>query len=185
MEPLNQFNQSAQKVIESLKEDLKSIRTGRATPALVENLMVLTYGGSATLKLMELATITTEGPAALSVSPFDPSVLSDIEKAILKSPLGISPAVQGNRIILRIPQMTSEQRDKFVKLVAQKIEERRGILRNLRDSARKSIKISYENKDISEDVKFRQEKEIDLASQKFMDEVQSIKERKEQEIREV
>ncbi len=185
MDPLIEFKQQSKKVIEALKDDLKSIRTGRATPSLVENLIVETYGGQTKLRLLELATIVTDGPSALSISPFDPSVLSDIEKAILKSPLGISPAVQGNKITIHIPALSEEQRDRFIKVANQKVEERKGIIRNLRDNARKTIKTAFEKKEITEDDRFRQEKEIDLASQKFMEELEAHKKRKEEEIREV
>lgn len=185
MDPLTEFKQQSLKVIENLKEDLKSIRTGRATPSLVENMMVEAYGGQSKLRMLELATITTDGPSALSIAPFDPSVLTDIEKSILKSPLGISPVVQGNKITLHIPALSQEQREKFIKLVGQKVEERKGIVRNLRDNARKSIKISFEKKEITEDDKFRQEKEIDIASQKYVEEIELHREHKETEIREV
>lgn len=185
MDPLQEFKQQSAKAIESLKEDLKSIRTGRATPSLVENLVVETYGGQSKLRLLELATIVTDGPSALSITPFDPSVLSDIEKAILKSPLGINPVVQGNRITIHIPALSEEQREKFIKLASQKIEERKGIIRNLRDNARKTIKTSFEKKEITEDDKFRIEKEIDLATQKIMEEIEERRKHKEAEIREV
>lgn len=185
MDLLTEFKQQSTKVIENLKEDLKSIRTGRASPSLVENMLVDAYGGQSKLRLLELATITTDGSSALSIIPFDPSVLSDIEKSILKSPLGISPIVQGNKIMLKIPALSEEQREKFIKFVGQKVEERKGIIRNLRDHARKSIKGAFEKKEITEDDKFRQEKEIDLASQKFMEEIELHKKHKEEEIREV
>ncbi|MBI3366208.1 ribosome recycling factor [Candidatus Roizmanbacteria bacterium] len=185
MDPLTEFKNQSQKVIDNLKEDLKSIRTGRATPSLVENLIVETYGGQTKLRLLELATITTDGPSALSISPFDPSVLSDIEKAILKSPLGISPAIQGNKITLHIPALSEEQREKFIKFASQKVEERKVMIRNLRDNARKTLKTAFEKKEVSEDSKFRQEKEIDIASQKCMEEIDLHKNHKEEEIREV
>lgn len=185
MDPLTQFKQQSQKVIDALKEDLKSIRTGRATPSLVENILVDAYEGQSKLRMLEVATITTEGASALSIVPFDSSIISDIEKSILKSPLGISPVVQGNKIILKIPPLSEEQREKFIKLVGQKVEEKKGIIRNLRDSARKTIKIAFENKEASEDERFRQEKEIDNASQNYMGEIDTHRQHKETEIREV
>ena len=185
MDPTSDFKNNCQKVINSLKEDLKSIRTGRATPSLVENLTVETYGGSTHLRLMELSTITTEGPTALSIVPFDPSVLSDIEKSILKSPLGLSPIVQGSRIVLKIPALSTEQRDKFIKIAAEKVEAKKNQIRNYRDDVRKSLKTSFEKKEVTEDEKFRQEKEIDIISGKFTEEIESIKDKKEQEIREI
>ncbi len=185
MDPTQEFKQQSQKVIEGLKEDLKTIRTGRATPSLVENIIVDTYGGQSKLKILELASIMTDGPSALTITPFDPSVLGDIEKAILKSPLGINPIVQGNNITLRVPPLSSEQREKYIKIAAVNIEERKGMIRNLRDNARKTIKTSLENKEITEDDKYRQEKEIDTISQTFMEDIESIKEKKEAEVREV
>jgi ribosome recycling factor len=186
MDPIvSGFKQNAQNTINSLREELKTIRTGRATPALIENMMIETYGGQAKLRLMELAGITTEGPSAISVTPFDPSTITDIERAILKSPLGISPVVQGGRIIVRIPPLSEEQRQKMVKLINQITEEKKGVIRNHRDEARKKIKNQFEAKEITEDNKFRLEKEIDNINQKITEEVQSVRESKEREVMEV
>lgn len=185
MDVTSEFKTNSQKTIDSLKEDLKSIRTGRATPSFVENIIVEAYNGTTKLRLMELSTITTDGPAALSIVPFDPSTLQDIERAILKSPLGMSPIVQGSRIIIKIPALSGEQREKFIKLVGEKVEERKVMIRNNRDNARRSVKNMFEKKEITEDEKFRIEKEVDTASQKFMEEIQTIRDKKEQEIREV
>lgn len=182
---IEQFKQSAEKVINFLKEDLKSIRTGKANPALIENLIIEAYGGQSKLKLLELSTISVEGATALAIAPYDPATIVDIEKAILKSPLGISPAVQGNRIIAKIPSLSEEQREKFVKVVSQKIEEKKNQMRASRDDARRKIKTSFESKEISEDEKFRLEKEIDTTSKTYMDNLLAIKESKEKEIREI
>ncbi len=179
------FKTGCQKTVEALKEDLKSIRTGRATPSLVENLVVETYGGQTKLRLLELATITTEGPQTLLIIPFDPSVLSDIEKAILKSPLGLSPNVQGSKIIMKIPSLSTEQREKFIKTAGEKIEDKKNQIRNLRDEVRKKIKVSFEKKETTEDEKYRLEKEIDNISQGFIQEIETIKTKKETEIREI
>lgn len=182
---LTEFKQQLQNTILSLKEDLKSIRTGRANPAIVEQLVVEAYGGSTKLKMMELSTITTEGPAALVIVPFDPSTTSDIERAVLKSPLGLSPQVQGTRIIIRIPPLSQEQREKYVKLVGQKVEDKKSIVRNHRDDVRKKMKTLFDSKEITEDEKYRLEKEIDTLTQKMNTELLALRESKEQEIREV
>lgn len=182
---IDEFKQQADKALNFLKEDLKSIRTGKSSPALLENLMVETYGGQTKLKLMELATIMTEGPTVLSITPFDPTVLSDIEKAILKSSLGISSVVQANRVIAKIPPLSQEQREKLAKIVSQKTEEKKNNVRNFRDDARKKIKQLFESKEISEDEKYRLEKEIDSESQKIMVDLQKIRESKEKEIMEI
>mgnify|MGYP001614313079 FL=1 len=182
---LQDFKQQLSLTATALTEDLKTIRTGRANPIIVEQLVVDAYGGSTKLKLMELATITTEGPAALVILPFDPSTVPDIEKAILKSPLGLSPQVQGTRLIIRVPPLSEEQREKYVKLVNQKIEEKRNIVRNHRDDVRKKIKTQFDEKTMTEDEKYRTEKEIDIITQKANSQLLEIKEAKEREIREI
>jgi ribosome recycling factor len=182
---LTEFKTQLQTSISSLKEDLKSIRTGRANPAIVETLVVETYGGSTKLKMMELATITTEGPSAIVIMPFDPSTSSDIEKAILKSPLSLSPQVQGTKIIIRIPPLSEEQREKYVKLIGQKVEDKKGVIRNHRDEVRKKIKLAFDEKTLTEDDKYRLEKEVDTITQKANADLLEIREAKEQEIRQV
>ncbi len=185
MEIVSQFKQSAQKITAALKEDLKSIRTGRATPALIENVQVVTYGGTTTLRLRDIATITTEGPQSLIVVPFDNSTIGDIEKGILSSGTGLTPATQGTRIMIKIPPLSQEQRDKFIKLANQKVEEKRVQIRAQRDDARRKIKSQFEAKTVAEDMKFRLEKDVDVASTEVMKEVDAIKESKEREIREI
>jgi len=185
MDHISGYKAFSQKIIVSLKEDLKSIRTGRANPAMVEGIVAEVYGGSTKLKLMELAAITTEGPAALVVAPFDPSTVSDIERAIFKSPLGISPQVQGTRIFVRIPPLSQEQREKMLKLVGSMVEERKVMIRNERDEVRKRIRAELDRKEITEDDKYRLEKDIDAATQSAMTEIDSMKESKHAELMEV
>jgi len=179
------FSKLIDKTISALKEDFKSIRTGRATPALIESLQVETYQGQSKLKLLELATITTDGPSALIISPFDTSTMQDIEKAILKSTLGLSPQTQTNRIVVKIPALSQEQREKMIKLIGEMVEEKRESTRFHRDEARKKVRNDFEKKIITEDQKFRIEKEIETYSQNSMDKIQELKESKEKDILEI
>ena len=185
MDTLTRFTQFSQKTIAQLTEDLKSLRSGRATPGLIETLQVTTYGGTTTLKLMELATITTDGPAALVIAPFDPATTSDIEKALLTSALGFSPQTHGSTITIRIPPLSQEQREKILKVIGQKIEEKKVQIRGHRDEARRKLRSQIDAKEITEDDKFRTEKEIDTRSQKFTEDIQEIKQKKEDEIMQV
>ncbi|MFZ1549469.1 MAG: ribosome-recycling factor [Microgenomates group bacterium] len=185
MDIVTQFKQSAQKTIAALKEELKSIRTGRATPALVENLQITTYNGTTTLKLKEIASISTEGPQTLVIAPYDATTVGDIEKGILSSAMGLTPASQGTRILVKIPPLSQEQREKFIKICGQFVEEKRVSIRGQRDENRRKIKAQFEQKTITEDAKFRLEKDIDTASSDIMDEVDAIKDSKEKEIREI
>lgn len=185
MDLVDLFRQNVSKTIASLKDELKTFRTGRASPSLVENIIVETYSGTTKLHLRELATITTEGPQILSIIPFDHSILLDIEKAILRSPLGLTPQTQAGKILLKLPPLSQEQREKILKLLGGTVENKKQIIRNLRDEARKNIKSRFEKKEISEDEKYRLEKEIDEATQKIMEDIQKIKETKEKEIKEL
>lgn len=180
-----QFKQSADIVINSLKTDLGTLRTGRVTPALIENLIVDTYQGQAKLRLLELAAISASDNQTLSVQPFDISTLKDIEKAILKSPLGLNPLISDNQITIKLPPLSQEQRQKILKIINQKIEEKKSHLRNQRDELRKKIRSQEEQKTITKDDKFRLEKELDREIQKYNEVIQEIKAKKEKEIMEV
>jgi len=174
----NDFQKKAAAIIEKLKENLRSIRTGVVTPALVENIIVETYGGQTKLKLLELSAISSFGPQTLVIAPFDPSTIKDIEKALISSNLGVSPVVQNNQIFIKFPPLSQEQREKLVKIVNQIVEEARQKIRSLRDEVRKTIKISFEKKEITEDEKFRKEKELDLQTQKINETIEEIKKKK-------
>ncbi|MBP9690886.1 ribosome-recycling factor [Candidatus Woesebacteria bacterium] len=167
---------------DKLREELKGIRTGRAHTGMVEGMIVEAYGGSMKMKLLELASITTEGNDGIVIMPFDPSTSQDIEKAILTSPLGLMPKIEGSKMTIRIPPLSEEQRLKYVKLVAQMIEETKNTIRRQRENVRKDIKQQFDAKDLTEDDKFRLEKDIDSQISDSNMELQSIKEKKEQEI---
>lgn len=181
----SQFKKQTEEIIKHLREEIALVRTGKASPSLVENLMVETYQGQAKLTLRELATITTEGPFGLLISPFDSTIIKDIEKAILKSPLNLTPVVDGKNIHLKIPPLSEEQRKNLLKLVSQKIEESRERIRSIRDEIRKKIKKSFENKEITEDEKYRIEKELDHLTQHQNQQINQIKDKKEKELMEI
>lgn len=165
-----------------LRDELKGIRTGRAHTGMVEGMQVDAYGGSMKMKLQELASITTEGTDGIVILPFDASTSQDIEKAILTSPLGLTPKIDGAKITLRIPPLSEEQRTKYVKLISQMIEDTKNAIRRERESVRKDIKHMFDAKELTEDDKFRLEKEIDAMIGESNTELQAIKDKKEQEI---
>lgn len=168
-----------------LKDDLKVIRTGHASPALLENIEVEAYDGAMKMKLMELATIANDSATVLSVVPFDPSITQDVERAIRKSPLGLSPTTQTNKILITVPSLSEEQRNKYAKLVNEMAETSKHIMRGYRDDARKKVKHAFEAKEIGEDEKFRLEKQVDEETQKANEQIQSVREKKEREIKTV
>jgi len=176
------FIKKADLIVEKLKENLKSIRTSLVSPALVENITIETYGGQTKLKLLELAAITNAGPQTLVIAPFDPSTIKDIEKALISSNLGTSPTVQNNQIFLKFPPLSQEQREKLAKIVNQIVEESRKKIRALRDDFRRLIKAYFEKKEITEDEKFRKEKELDIETQKINEIIEAIKNKKINEV---
>lgn len=182
---ISEFKQKLDRVIEKTKEEIVTIKTGKASPVMVESLMVLSYGGTTKLKLLELATIMTEGASGLLIAPFDPSTVQDIEKAILSSPLNLTPRVDGKNIHIKIPPLSEEQRKQMLKTVSTKIEEGKVAMRHDRDEARKKVKAAQEEKTISEDDKFRIEKDIDKITHEYTLSLEELKSRKEKELMEV
>jgi len=178
------FKSNAEKHITTVREELKGIRTGRAHTGMIESMQIEAYGGTK-MKLIELSSITTESTDALIITPFDPSTVTDIEKGILTSPLGMNPQTKGNRIVVRVPPLSEEQRIKYVKLVSQMVEEARNQVRYERDAIRKKIKHMEDAKEMTEDDRYRLEKEVDELTGKMNAELQTIKDNKEQEIMEV
>lgn len=182
-EIIESFKNSIKKHTENLANELKGIRTGRAHTGMIEGLQVEAYGGK--MKLIEIASITTEGNDALAIMPFDPGTAQDIEKGILTSPLGLTPKIDGVKITIRIPPLSQEQREKYVKLVSQMIEDTKNIIRRDRENSRKDIKRFFDQKELTEDEKFRLEKQIDEEVSNSNSELLKIKEKKEKEIMEV
>ena len=180
MNPISELKKHFESAMEHLKEELKTIRTSQASPALLEGIAVEAYG--TTMRLVELATITTDGPSAIIVAPFDPSTIQDIERGILKSPLGISPSNQNGRLVVRMPPLSQEQREKYVKLAAQIVEESKGVIRGYRDDIRKKIRAAFDKKEITEDDKFRFEKQVDEETKKINEIAETHRANKEKEV---
>ena len=179
---VKKFEKTLENIFEQLKEELLSIRTGRVTPAIIENLKVETYGGSAKLKLLEIATITTQDPLTLLIVPFDISTIQDIENALKQAQLGATPQIQGERIFLKFPPLSEEQRQKLVKVVGEIVEEHKRKSRKERDTVRKQIKLAFEEGEITEDLKFSLYKRIDEITKKHTEKIEEFKEKKVNEI---
>lgn len=162
---MSDLKQSYAHIIDHLKEEFVSLRTGRATPALVENLEVDYYGSKTPLKA--IASISSPEPRMLVIQPWDKNAIQPIEKAIQSSPLGINPITDREAIRLTIPSLTEERRKELVKLVGRYAENARIQVRKEREDALRAIDHREKEKTISEDEKFRQKNEV----QKLVDEV--------------
>jgi len=167
----------------SLEEDLGAIRTGRASPALVERLHVDYYGMPT--PLVQLASISVPESRSLMIKPFDASTLKTIERAILASDLGLTPNNDGKIIRLNLPPLTEERRRELVKVVHARLEDSRVAIRNIRRDSIKDLREFEEEKLISEDELKRGEEELQKLTDKYIEEVNAVGTKKEKEIMEV
>ena len=169
--------------IQNLDDDLATIRTGRATPALVEKLAIDYYGTPT--PLMQLASISVPEPRGLLIKPFDPSSIKGIERAILASDLGLTPNNDGKQIRLNLPLLTEERRRELVKVVHGRLEECRISVRNVRRDLHNDMRDFEKEKLISEDDLKRGEEELQKITDHNIEEINKHGVHKEQEIMEV
>jgi ribosome recycling factor len=169
--------------IQALEEDLAGIRTGRASPALIERLHVEYYG--VPTPLIQLASISVPEPRSLLIKPFDASSLKAIDRAILASDLGLTPNNDGKSIRLNLPPLTEERRRDLVKVVHNRVEEARVAARNVRRDSIRDLREFEEEKLISEDDLKKGEEELQKITERYIEEINAAGERKEKEILEV
>lgn len=171
-----------QQVLDLVISDIAAIRTGRATPALVEDLMVSVYGGQQRLTIKELATITASDSQTLTISPWDKSIMGDIRKGIIEANIGLNPSLDSEVIRINLQPMTGEDRERFVKLLGAKLENGKIMIRQVRGDIMRDVKNAFEKKEISEDEKFQQEKHVQEITDDFIANIEDIGKRKEQEL---
>jgi ribosome recycling factor len=169
-----------EKGFEYMQHEFSAVRTGKASPALVENIDVEAYGAS--MKLKQLALITTPEPRLLVIQPFDASTIKDIERAIKESKIGINPAVDGKIIRLPIPALSEERRKDLVKGIKQMAEEARVRIRSARREGIDSIKKAHKDGSVSEDDLETYEKEIQKLTDGFVKKIDDAFSTKEAEV---
>jgi ribosome recycling factor len=179
----NEAEERMKGALEALEEDLAGIRTGRASPALVEKLSVEYYGMPT--PLMQLATISVPESRMLMIRPFDAATLRNIERAIMASDLGLTPNNDGKVIRLNLPSLTEERRRDLVKLVHTRLEEARVAVRNVRRDGIKDLREFEHEKLISEDELEEGEDNLQKLTDKYIELVNEVGVRKEKEIMEV
>jgi ribosome recycling factor len=180
---LKETEDRMKKSVEALENDLVNIRTGRASPALVERLQVEYYGTN--VPLNQLSTISVPEPRLLVIRPFDPSSLAEIEKAILKSELGLTPSNDGKVIRLSIPRLTEERRLELVKMVQKRVEEARVAARNCRRDGLQDMRDLEKEKLVSEDDYYRGKDKMQELTDRYVEEIDGIGSTKEKQITEV
>jgi ribosome recycling factor len=182
-EALKGIEGKMQASVRVFKEELATIRTGHATPALVEHVKV-EYAGVPT-PLNQLAGISAPEAGLLIIQPWDKSSISSIEKAILKSELGLNPASDGNIIRISIPPLSEERRQELIKVVHRRVEEGRVAVRNLRHEAMNEFKRLEKDKEISQDEHRRAQDQLQKLTDRFISDIEKIGKDKENELMEV
>jgi ribosome recycling factor len=175
--------QRMDKSVEATHEHFNSVRTGRATPALLDRITIDYYGTPTPLK--NLATISAPEPRLLSIQPFDPSSVKQIEKTIQESDLGLTPSNDGKLIRLPIPQLTEERRKELVKVVRSMAEEGRVAVRNVRRDAIKHLEELVKNGDVGDDEERAAETRVQKLTDEHTSKIDDLLKRKEAEIMEV
>jgi ribosome recycling factor len=171
-----------EKAANFFRDELRGLRTGRATPALVDSIKVEAYGSPTPLKA--LATINTPDPQQIVIRPFDGSLLKEIEKAIRSSDLGMSPNNDGKLIRLTVPPMSGEQRKKMVQRIGKLKEEARVAIRNVRQGANKALETAEKAGEITEDELDHNKEEVQKLTKQYEGKVDEMADRKSKEVME-
>lgn len=166
------------KALEVLTTEISSIRTGKATPSLIENIVVTVYGGTTKLRVMELATVATLDASTLVITPFDASILNEIQKGIMDSGSGFNPASDGQVLRVSIPPLSEERRLELIHMMHQKLENGHIMIRQARHQAMADVK----KEDLGEDDELRMEKEIQRLTDDYTHQIDTLGKKKEEEL---
>ena len=179
----NDTEENMQKTIESCRDELTGIRAGRANPSLLDRVTVEYYGTYTPLN--QIANISVPEPRMIVIQPWDATIINDIEKAIMKSDLGINPSNDGKIIRLSVPQLTEERRVELTKIVKKTGENSKVALRNQRRDANDTIKKMAKANEITEDEEKQAETKVQEITDKYVKEIDKLIEQKEKEVMEV
>jgi ribosome recycling factor len=182
---INETLQKMQKVVEVIKTDLSTVRTGRATPSLIENILIAAYGGTQKLKVVELGHVSAPDPQVLNVAPYDASIIGEIRKGIEVANVGLNPVIDGQLIRISIPPLSQERREQLVQLVKQKLEGGKIQLRQIRHDAISEVKKTEEAEHLSEDNVSHLEKEIQRITDEITLEIDALGKKKEEELMQI
>ena len=172
-----------EKSIEALKRDFGTVRTGKATPALLDSIRVEAYGSM--VPLNQVASVTAPEPRMLVVQPWDRGMFGPVEKAIMTSDLGLNPANDGKIIRVPIPALTEERRREFVKMLHKMAEEARVAIRHIRKEANDGIKQRQKDSGMSEDDVRREQDDVQKVTDRFIQNIEELLKHKEAEVMEV
>ncbi|MBI2405781.1 ribosome recycling factor [Candidatus Microgenomates bacterium] len=177
-----EIRKKMEEVVQLVRGDIASIRSGRATPGIVQDIVVTTYGGTTKLKIVELASITTPDPRTIVISPWDKTTISDIKRAIDEHNIGISPVMTEDALRVNLPPMTAEDRGNFVRLLHQKLENGRIMVRRARADAMEEVRAAADRKEFGEDEKFLREERVQKLTDEYIGKIDELGKQKEEEL---
>jgi len=180
MPTVKEAEQAMKAAVDATRREFSTVRTGKASPALLDSVRVEAYGSQ--MPLNQVATISTPEPTLLVVQPFDPSLIGAIEKAILTADLGLNPSNDGNVIRVPVPPLSEERRKEYVKLLHKMAEEGKISLRHARHKARDTIQQLVKDHEIGEDEGHRQMEEVEKLTHDYSDSIDQLLKKKEEEV---
>ncbi|OGD06606.1 ribosome recycling factor [Candidatus Amesbacteria bacterium RIFCSPLOWO2_01_FULL_48_50] len=179
---MGEVPQKMGRVVDFVRQDVGTIRTGRASSTLVENIIVNAYGGSTKLKVVELGTIAVPDAQSLVITPYDNSIIGDIRRDIEAANLGLTPVIDNNLIRIAVPPLTSERRLEYVKLLHRKLEDGRVKVRQTRHDKMTELKRAHEAGELPEDDRFTLEEQLQKVTDEMMEKIEEIGKAKEAEL---
>ncbi|PIR03655.1 MAG: ribosome recycling factor [Candidatus Magasanikbacteria bacterium CG11_big_fil_rev_8_21_14_0_20_39_34] len=177
---IHSYKEEFDKSITFLRQDISTLRTGRATPALVEDIPVVAYGTKQPLKAV--ASISVADAKTINVEPWDKSLINDIDKSIREGNLGFNPVNDGKLIRIPLPELNSERRAELIKVLHNKLESARISIRKIREEVKKQVDAAFKNKEVAEDEKFQMEDDLEKLVKEYNMQIKEIGEKKEVEI---
>jgi len=180
MPTMETAKQRMEEALEAMRREFATVRTGKATPALLDTVRVDAYGSK--LPINQVATVHTPDPSLLVVQPFDKTILADIEKAIMTADLGLNPSNDGNVIRIPIPALNEERRREYVKLLHKMAEEGRISIRHTRRVMRDELQRRVKEHELGEDDAHRQEEQLEKLTHEYVDRIDELVKQKEAEV---
>ncbi len=177
---IEEHSKSLASVVDHFQKEMGSLRSGQATPAILDNVVIEVYGVKT--PIAQLASISVTDPKTIMIEPWDKNIMKEIERGVGTSDVGITPIVEGQRLRLSMPPLTEESRKKIAKIAKEKLEGAKNSLRRVRDTVRDIIIAAERDKQLSEDERYRAQRDLDTFSQEIQKKLIEIAERKEKEI---
>lgn len=176
------MREKMQKLVEYVKNDVASIRTGRANSSLVDNIVINAYGGTTKMKVIEVAQVMVPDAGSITITPYDQSIIGDIRRDIEAANVGLTPVIDNNLIRIAVPSLTSERRLEYVKMLHVKLEDGRVKIRQIRHEKMGELKREFEEKKITEDDRSSYELDLQKTTDAMMAEIEAIGKTKEAEL---